>query len=179
MCLLMSYEVQKKEWFMSENSTKLPFVGSVWQLGVEGKGEGQYILATLGSKLGLERIGVNHETIFPGTGSSIPHCHSRDEEFVFVVSGHPSLWIDGNLHQLKAGDAVAFPAGTGIAHTFLNNTDESIELLIVGEHSPDDKVHYPVNPEIEKLHPRPWKDAPRRPLGLHDGKPDLHGYSEE
>ena len=163
---------------MSESPAKLPFVGSVEQLRVEGgEGEGRYIAAALGRELGLERIGVNHETILPGTGSSMPHCHSTDEEFVFVVRGRPSLWIDGHLSVLAAGDAVAFPAGTGIAHTFINNTDEPIELLIVGEHSPDDRVHYPVNPE--RLHPRPWNDAPPRPLGPHNGKADRRAGSEE
>lgn len=155
---------------MSDRPAKYPFVGSAKELGVEGVGDqGRYIAAALGRELGLERIGVNHETIFPGASSSMPHCHSRDEEFVFVVRGRPSLWIDGHVSELAAGDAVAFPAGTGIAHTFINDSDEPIELLIVGEHSPDDRVHYPVNPE--RRHPRPWTDAPRRPLGPHQGSP--------
>ena len=163
---------------MSEGLAKHSFVGSLDQLGVEGGGvQGRYVAAALGGKLGLERIGVNHEMIFPGGSSSMPHCHSTDEEFVFVVRGRPSLWIDGHLSELEAGDAVAFPAGTGIAHTFLNNTDEPIELLIVGERSPDDRVHYPVNPE--RTHPRRWNDAPPRPLGPHNGKADRRAGSEE
>ena len=158
---------------LKESPNKLQFVGSVAQLGVAGDDDGaKYIVAGLGRKLGLERIGVNHETLFPGASSSIPHCHSSDEEFVFVVRGSPSLWIDGHLSELAAGDAVAFPAGTGIAHTLLNNTSDPVELLIVGEHSADDRVHYPINPEVERNHPRPWSDAPKRPLGSHDGKVD-------
>jgi uncharacterized cupin superfamily protein len=156
---------------MAESSYKFPFVGSVEQLGVEGgEGRNRYVAAALGSQLGLERIGVNHETIFPGGRSSMPHAHSTDEEFVLVLAGRASLWIDGHLTDLSVGDAIAFPAGTGIAHTFINNSSEPIELLIVGEHNPEDRVHYPVNPE--RVHPRPWNDAPRRPLGPHDGNAD-------
>lgn len=156
---------------MAENPSKFAFVGSVEQLGVEGgEGRNRYVAAALGRQLGLERIDVNHETIFPGGRSSMPHAHSTDEEFVFVVAGRPSLWIDGHLTELAAGDSVAFPAGTGIAHTFINNSSEPIGLLIVGEHSSEDRVHYPVNPE--RVHPRPWNDAPRRPLGPHNGKAD-------
>jgi uncharacterized cupin superfamily protein len=156
---------------MTESSYKFPFVGSVEQLGVEGgEGRDRYVAAALGRQLGLERIGVNHETIFPGGRSSMPHAHSADEEFVLVMAGRPSLWIDGHLSELVAGDAVAFPAGTGIAHTFINNSSEPIELLIVGEHDPEDRVHYPVNPE--RVHPRLWNDAPSRPLGPHDGNAD-------
>ncbi|MBW2245448.1 MAG: cupin domain-containing protein, partial [Deltaproteobacteria bacterium] len=53
--------------------------------------------------LGLVKLGVNHETIFPGGRSSLPHAHSEDEEFVFVIEGRPSLWIDGELRELAAG----------------------------------------------------------------------------
>ncbi len=163
---------------MTNNASQFSFVGSVEQLEVEGgQGPDRYIAAALGRKLGLERIGVNHETIFPGGRSSAPHAHSKDEEFVLVVAGRPSLWIDGHLSQLAAGDSVAFPAGTGIAHTFINNSSEPIKLLIVGEHNPGDRVHYPVNPE--RVHPRPWNDAPRRSLGPHDGNAEPSPTSKE
>ena len=124
--------------------------------------------ASLGKVLGLAHFGVNHETLFPGGRSSLPHAHSKDKEFVFVVEGRPSLWIDGHLIELDQGDAVAFPAGTGIAHSFINNSRAPVKLLIVGEHSADDRLCYPVNPEVR--HPRPWKDPPTRPLGPHDGR---------
>jgi len=150
---------------------ELPFVGSVGELENEhGEGEYRYLAAPLGRALGLVHFGVNHETIFPGGRSSLPHAHSEDEEFVFVVEGRPSLWIDGHLVDLSEGDAVAFPAGTGIAHSFVNNSDAPVKLLIVGEHGADDRVTYPVNPEVR--HPRPWKDAPTGSLGPHDGSPD-------
>ena len=148
-----------------------PFVGSVEGLEREhGVGEGRYVVSLLGRELGLEHFGVNHETIHPGGRSSMPHAHSHDEEFVFVVEGRPSVWIDGYITELQQGDAVAFPAGTGIAHTFINNSDAPMKLLIVGEHSTDDAVTYPVNPE--RSHSRPWLDPPERELGPHDGRPD-------
>ena len=101
---------------MAESPSRFPFVGSVKALGIEGgEGRNRYVAAALGRQLGLERIGVNHETIFPGGRSSMPHAHRDDEEFVFVVVGRPSLWVDGHLSELAAGDSVAFPAGTGIA----------------------------------------------------------------
>ena len=156
----------------SSNPTRddLPFVGSLASLEREhGEGAGRYVAAPLGKALGLVHFGVNHETIFPGGRSSLPHAHSNDEEFVLVMEGRPSLWIDGQLSELDEGDAVAFPSGTGIAHSFLNNSDAPVKLLIVGEHSAEDRLHYPVNPEVR--HPRPWTDAPKRSLGPHDGRP--------
>lgn len=128
----------------------------------------------IGRNHGLTHIGINYEVAPPGCRSSYPHAEKLEEEFVFVLGGRPDVWIDGKLHPLEAGDAVAFPAGTGIAHAFLNNSDEDMHLLILGEHDiPGNQVSYPLNPErmaeFAKSN-RAWLDAPRRPLGPHDGK---------
>ncbi len=51
---------------------------------------------------------------------------------------------------LQPGDSVAFPAGTGICHTFLNNTADPVRLLVVGEKpKPENRIRYPLNPEHE------------------------------
>ena len=135
-----------------------------------GEGDLRANAAALGKALGLVRLGVNHETLPAGCRSSFPHAHSHSEEFIFIVKGRPDLWIDGDLHRLRPGDAAAFPAGTGIAHSLINNSDDDVTFLVVGENDPSDTVTYPVNPEIKPR--RPWKNAPRRPLGDHDGKPN-------
>jgi uncharacterized cupin superfamily protein len=134
-----------------------------------GSGDLAALAAAFGRKLGLTRIGINQETVSPGCRTSDPHAHSKDEEFVFVIEGHPDVWIDGELHRLRPGDGVAFPAGRGIAHCFLNNTDTAVRLLIVGERNAADRVAYPLMPE-RRSDPGYWHDAPRRPLGLHDGR---------
>jgi hypothetical protein len=90
---------------------------------------------------------------------------------VFVIEGRPDLWMDGGLHPLRPGDGVAFPAGTGIAHCLINNTSGDVRLLIVGENIAGDRVAYPINPE-ERRPSDDWADAPRRPLGPHDGRAD-------
>ena len=53
--------------------------------------------AVLGRKLGLKRIGINYEILHPGDRSSWPHAHKEDEEFIFILEGHPQIWIDGNI----------------------------------------------------------------------------------
>ncbi len=147
-----------------------PMVGNVTAYSADvGEGDLRASAAALGQALGLERLGVNHETIPPGCRSSIPHAHSHEEEFIFIIEGHPDLWIDGTLHRLRPGDAVAFPSGTGIAHSLLNNTNRDVTFLVIGENHAEDKVVYPVNPGVS--HKRPWSDAPHRRLGGHNGKP--------
>jgi len=75
------------------------------------------------------------------------------------------------LHRLAEGDFVAFPAGAGVCHTFLNNTDREVRLLVGGEKSkPENRVHYPLNPVHECTREDAWTDVPPRTLGGHDGK---------
>jgi uncharacterized cupin superfamily protein len=128
----------------------------------------------LGDKLGLKRIGVNFEITPPGCRSSHPHAESHEEEFVLILKGKPDVWIDGELFALEEGDCVAFPSGTGIAHSFLNNSDADVHLLIIGEHNkPGNQLYYPLNAQrMEDFakRDRAWFDAPKRPLGPHDGK---------
>lgn len=130
--------------------------------------------ASLGRKLGLTRIGIHHMRLPPGRRTSYPHAESAEEEFVFVIEGHPEVWIDGDLHRLGPGDSVAFPAGTGVCHTFLNNTAVEVRLIVVGERrKPENRVHYPLNAEFQRSTDYGWTDAPIRPLGSHDGMPRI------
>ena len=136
-----------------------------------GDDELMSIGAPLGRALGLTRIGIHHERLPPGRRTSYPHAESAEEEFVFVVQGHPDAWIDGVLHRLGPGDAVGMPAGTGICHSFLNNTAAEVRLLVVGERpKPENRIHYPMHPDHERTRPDAWIDVPPRTLGGHDGK---------
>ena len=122
--------------------------------------------------VGLKRLGIHHQTLPPGHRTSFPHAESAEEEFVYVIEGAPDAWIDGDLFRLGPGDGVGFPAGTGIAHSFLNNTDAAVRLLVVGEADKDEnRIVYPVNPELRQYREDWWDDAPVRPLGPHDGRP--------
>jgi len=135
-----------------------------------GDTELQSIGAPIGRLLGIVRIGVHHVRLLPGRRTSYPHAESAEEEFVYVLEGNPDVWIDGVLHQLVPGDAVAFPAGTGICHTFLNNTLEEVRLLVVGERpKPENRVHYPMNPGYERTREDAWIGIEPRALGGHDG----------
>jgi uncharacterized cupin superfamily protein len=129
--------------------------------------------APLGRALGLTRIGIHHERLPPGRRTSFPHAESAEEEFVYVLDGTPDVWLDGTLHRLRPGDAVGFPAGTGLAHSFLNNTEAEVRLLVVGEAwKSENRAIYPVNLDRKPLHANWWEDAPARPLGGHDGLTD-------
>jgi uncharacterized cupin superfamily protein len=133
-------------------------------------------LRRIGKVAGLIRIGVNLQRLPPGTRSSWPHAEENEEEFVYVVEGEVDAWISGNLHCMVAGDLAAFPAGTGIAHCFINNSEREVLLLVGGEApKPGSRIVYPLNPS-RRTDMKPsdwWDDVPQHPLGPHDGLPDL------
>ena len=90
-------------------------------------------IRSAGRAAGLQRIGINLQRLLPGTRSSWPHAESDEEEFVYVIEGEVQAWIDGVLHPMRADDLAAFPAGTGISHCFINNSDQEALLLVGGE----------------------------------------------
>jgi uncharacterized cupin superfamily protein/ketosteroid isomerase-like protein len=128
-----------------------------------------------GSAAGLVRLGINLQRLTPGSRSSWPHAESDEEEFVYVIEGEVDAWIDGDIHRMVAGDFAGFPAGTGICHCFINNSERDALLLVGGEApKPANRIFYPLNPSRRAdLEPAEWwHDAPARPLGAHDGLPD-------
>lgn len=140
-----------------------------------GSDELHSIGAPFGKAFGLQRLGVHHEILPPGRRTSWPHAERDEEELVYVLEGTPDAWIDGQLYRLAPGDCVGFPAGTGISHTFLNNTEGDVRLLVVGEAStPGHQVFYPLHHvRNEELGEALWRDPPARDLGPHDGLPDV------
>lgn len=137
----------------------------------DGDDELMQIGVDFSDRFGITRIGIHHGRLLPGRRSSYPHAESLEEEFVFVLAGTPDAWIDGHLHRLQAGDAIAFPAGTGIAHCIINNGADDARMIVIGQRRvPGNRLFYPLNPE-QQARPDWWSDAPKRKLGSHNGRP--------
>src|SRR3990167_3048842 len=102
----------------------------------------------IGKAAGLVRTGIHFDRLLPGTRTSFPHAEEDEEEWAYVLDGTPSVWLDGVVYALAAGDFVALPAGTGIAHVFLNDSDREARVLVGGEASkPRNRIFYPLNQE--------------------------------
>ena len=129
----------------------------------------------IGQVAGLLKIGLHLERLEPGQRTSWPHAEEKEEEFVFVLEGEVDAWVDGHLYPMRAGDLAAFPAGTGICHTFINNGERDATLLVGGERTrSDNRIYYPLHPGRQNDMPWShwWRDIPVREQGPHDGLPD-------
>lgn len=92
----------------------------------------------LGEAGGLTQFGVNLMRLPPGGWSSQRHWHSHEDEFVFLLEGELILVEDRGETMLRAGDAAAFPKGSGDGHHMINRSGAVAVYLEVGSRSPDD-----------------------------------------
>lgn len=98
----------------------------------------------LGDLFGLKTFGVNLTTLAPGGESALLHRHSRQDEFVYILRGRPTLVTDQGEAELAPGLCAGFPAG-GVAHQLVNRTDEDVVYLEIGDRTPGDEGSYPVD----------------------------------
>jgi uncharacterized cupin superfamily protein len=96
----------------------------------------------LGDLFGLNNFGVNLTRLEPGGESALLHRHSRQDEFIYVLSGQPTLITDVAEVKLLPGMCAGFPA-QGIAHHLVNRTDEAVVVLEIGDRTKGDQGTYP------------------------------------
>ena len=96
----------------------------------------------LGDFFGLRNFGVNLTTLAPGGESALLHAHSRQEEMIYVLQGHPTLVTESGETALEPGMCAGFQPG-GAAHHLVNRTDRAVVILEIGDRPADDSVRYP------------------------------------
>lgn len=109
----------------------------------------------LGDYFGINNFGVNLTELLPGGESSIMHCHSKQDEFVYIVSGRPTLVTDRGEMELAPGMCAGFPAA-GLAHHLVNRSDERVVYLEIGDRTPDDSASYPHDDLVANLGDSGW-----------------------
>jgi len=97
----------------------------------------------LGDHVGLKNFGVNLTRIVPGGQSSARHAHTRQDEFIWVVSGEIVLETNEGAQTLRTGMCAGFPAGCGNAHRFVNRSNADATILVIGDRTPFDEIDYP------------------------------------
>jgi uncharacterized cupin superfamily protein len=91
----------------------------------------------------MGRLGVSQTRLPPGRVAVPFHSHAREDEAFFVLSGRGVLRYGDALRELRAGDCVSCPAGTGIAHQIANPFDEDLVYLAIGLNDPHEVCEYP------------------------------------
>lgn len=97
----------------------------------------------LGEVFGLANFGVNLTRLAPGGSSALRHAHSRQDEFVYILEGEPTLITGAGETALGPGMCAGFAAGSGDAHHLVNRTGRDVLLLEIGDRTSGDAVVYP------------------------------------
>jgi len=97
----------------------------------------------LGDLFGLSNFGVNLTRLAPGAESSLRHAHARQDEFVYILEGRPTLVTNQGATELSPGDCAGFEAGSGDAHHLVNRTKEDVLYLEIGDRTRGDSAIYP------------------------------------
>ena len=97
----------------------------------------------LGDLFGLTNFGVNLTRLAPGAQSALRHAHARQDEFVYVLEGRPTLITDAGETVLEPGMCAGFKAGTGDGHHLVNKSKEDVLYLEIGDRTRGDSAIYP------------------------------------
>lgn len=98
----------------------------------------------LGDLFGLKNFGVNLTRLLPGGQSALLHRHSKQDEFIYVLDGQPTLVTDTGEVLLSPGMCAGFPA-QGLAHQLVNRTESDVVYLEIGDRTPGDEGTYPAD----------------------------------
>lgn len=111
----------------------------------------------LGDLFGLTNFGVNLTRLAPNAVSALRHAHTKQDEFIYVLQGQPTLHTDEGRTRLSPGMCAGFKAGTGNGHCLINETAEEVVYLEVGDRTPGDEGSYPDDDLKAMLVEGKWK----------------------
>ena len=111
----------------------------------------------LGDLFGLANFGVNRTTLAPGAMSSLRHAHTKQDEFIYVLSGCPTLITDAGRMRLQPGMCAGFRAGTGNGHHLVNETPDDAIFLEIGDRTAGDEGSYPDDDLLARLVDGAWQ----------------------
>lgn len=96
----------------------------------------------LGDIFGLRNFGVNMTRIAPGGETSLLHKHTKQDEFIYILEGTPTLVTEAGEVELAPGMCAGFPA-MGLAHQLVNRAETDVVYLEIGDRTPGDEGIYP------------------------------------
>lgn len=97
----------------------------------------------LGDLFGLTQFGVNLTRLAPGASSALRHAHTTQDEFVYVLEGHPTLHTNAGELMLEPGMCAGFKCATDDAHRLINRSAADVVYLEIGSRTPGDAATYP------------------------------------
>lgn len=110
---------------------------------------------TLGTPLGLTKLGVNVTAVKPGKAAYPFHSHRGNDELFVILAGSGVLRLGTERHEVKQGDVIGCPAGdASTAHQLVNTGSSELRYLAVSTLVDPEICEYPDSGKIAAFHGR-------------------------
>ena len=96
----------------------------------------------------MGRLGVVQTRVPPGKSACPFHTHHLEDEVFFVISGRGVFRYGESMQEIKAGDCISCPAGSGIGHQLANPFEQDLIYLSIGMNDPNEVCTYPDSGKI-------------------------------
>ena len=93
--------------------------------------------------VGGRLLGLSVYELPPGQSICPYHYEIGFEEWLFVLSGHPTLRTPEGEQRLRPWDVAFFPDGEAGAHKVTNETDETLRVAMLSNKSDPGAALYP------------------------------------
>jgi uncharacterized cupin superfamily protein len=101
-----------------------------------------------GALLGAKELALNVFELPPGQSVCPYHYENGEEEWIIVLTGHPTLRTPEGERELAPWDCVFCPTGEEGAHKVTNRTDERVRIVIWSNHA---HPHTSIYPDSDKV----------------------------
>ena len=79
---------------------------------------------------GSARLAFIHDDVLKPHTSIGVHRHDDEQEYYYIVSGRGVMILDGEEHDVSAGDITAvFPGGS---HGLINLSNDDLRIIVIG-----------------------------------------------
>lgn len=102
----------------------------------------------VGPLIGATALGASVYDLDPGESVCPYHYEHGFEEWLFVLTGAPTLRDPDGEHELAPGDVVLFPEGPDGAHKMTNRTGEPVRIAIASSKGEPGVAVYPDSGKI-------------------------------
>ncbi|HSR05090.1 MAG TPA: cupin domain-containing protein [Proteiniclasticum sp.] len=90
-----------------------------------------------------EDLGASLYVLVPGATTGYYHFHHGIEEMLLLIEGRPKLRTPEGERILELGEVVHFRKGPEGSHQIINDTEETVRLVMVSNQASPDAVEYP------------------------------------
>lgn len=108
------------------------------------KGRFEAITTRVGGAIGADKLGMQYMVVPPGKTGYPRHNHHNNEELFVILEGEGRYTKGTETWPVKAGDAIAAPAGDiTTAHQLTNTGHEDLKYLAISTRNDPDVIEYP------------------------------------